>query len=785
MVISSKGLLPFILLAALVAQAERPIVTWSSDGLSGGQTVLITGEGFVPHKTEVVGIRLPDIAEHSIAELSRVTERPVNAERLRILRMDPQSLAVTLPADWHPGVYALWIGLGQEWSAPLLLNKAQPQWLFSNESVPGGELRIIGRNLACEGCQSRITIKAPDGRLRVLTAAKAEKYSLQATLPNDLPQGTYDVRVSNGLGGTNGWSDPLSLRIASPTPWPNQRFDVSHFGAQGDDNTDDTAAVRKAIAAAAQNGGGIVYFPAGVYRITEMLVMPEHVVLQGAARDRVWLTWPKWKDGSPEPIPAIIVGERNFGIQDLSISFQMPIHGIIAPYEPQTVHQPNPFYQVPDERIAAAGGVFIHNCTIRHLRFSPRLQKSDRRLQQSVGDPGGITVILGGPKISIRDSDIVSWGRSLVLQGVRSGIVAGNTLGNGRNGWYGFSGVEETIIENNQIEADDLEGTGGSVNREFPGRLPLSHVYIAHNRFRNIYGGEREALTFDNTSPSPHRWLGRVQSSSAQDTILESSNLNDHAVEGMQCLIVGGRGIGQFRTIVKSKPNEVHLDYPWLVEPDASSVVEIFYLPHDVIAFANEFHDSSVAVQLYGASYNFIVDGNTSTRGGGFWGYASYYPSGQQYQQKLWNHMAPMYYAQFLNNRVLDGYVYEQGPSTGNIGLGGMIGLVANPWTPQGMSIEVGFGIVIENNELNDAASIVVRTGIQDAQVSSVPIIHNVLVEGNRITAVKSGILIGPGTDGVVLRNNQTDQVVRLLVDRGQNTVTVNDSQIVKDSVGK
>src|SRR6266511_2634177 len=42
-------------------------------------------------------------------------------------------------------------------------------------------------------------------------------------------------------------------------------YDVTSFGAKGDGKTLDTAAINKAIATAASNGGGTVRFPAGTY----------------------------------------------------------------------------------------------------------------------------------------------------------------------------------------------------------------------------------------------------------------------------------------------------------------------------------------------------------------------------------------------------------------------------------------------------------------------------------------------------------------------------------------
>lgn len=54
------------------------------------------------------------------------------------------------------------------------------------------------------------------------------------------------------------------------------------YGAKGDGATDDAAAIQAAIDAAQAAGGGIVFFPAGTYRITVALTWKEGVWLLGA-----------------------------------------------------------------------------------------------------------------------------------------------------------------------------------------------------------------------------------------------------------------------------------------------------------------------------------------------------------------------------------------------------------------------------------------------------------------------------------------------------------------------
>jgi hypothetical protein len=60
----------------------------------------------------------------------------------------------------------------------------------------------------------------------------------------------------------------------------SMRFDVTEYGAVADGETDDTAAINKAITAAKDAGGGVVFFPRGTYRC--MAVRPKsYVSLQG------------------------------------------------------------------------------------------------------------------------------------------------------------------------------------------------------------------------------------------------------------------------------------------------------------------------------------------------------------------------------------------------------------------------------------------------------------------------------------------------------------------------
>lgn len=64
-----------------------------------------------------------------------------------------------------------------------------------------------------------------------------------------------------------------------------QIFNVkTGFGAVGDGVADDTAAAQDAINAAKAAGGGVVYFPRGIYLISTALKIPSNVTLEGAGK---------------------------------------------------------------------------------------------------------------------------------------------------------------------------------------------------------------------------------------------------------------------------------------------------------------------------------------------------------------------------------------------------------------------------------------------------------------------------------------------------------------------
>jgi hypothetical protein len=754
-----------------IAAAETPTVFWTSGFVSPGQSVMLVGGTFTKEITRVVGVRLADPKAARVPRGSKPVKGPGNAPALALLNVTPQSVTAVIPENWRPGVFVVWVGNGSSWSRPVFLNRARPEWLADEIAQAGSELSAVGKNLVSgrQGKETRVVLMT-EGRSYPAEVLLANPYQLKFRLPSALPEGDYRVWVHNGQGGELGWGEPLPLKVARATPWPQTFLDVKVLGARGDGSADDTAFVQTALAKARANGGGVVFFPPGVYRLREMLSVPTKTVLRGAGRDAVWLYWPKATTFKDMPdIPAVITGERQFGLEDLSLIFQMPLHGIVAPFDREGAKQNDPLGGISTSRMRQAGEVFIRRCNIRHLRFASRVYPNDKR-RESTGDWGGETISLAGDRLEITDSDIVSWGMPLSLRRTRFSRITGNVLGTGRSGWYGIHGGQNVIFENNLIEARDLEGTGGGFNW---GGWDLARIYAGGNRYRNTYGCEREALTFDNNNIRG-KWLGYASRIEPEKLSFAGASWKHGELAGLQCLIVYGKGIGQCRTVVTNETAQAVMDRPWDILPDATSVFSVATLPRDIIVYDNDAQDASVGVQLWGAAYNFVIDGNHSLRAGGFWGAggmrgSAVPPKGKGNYQPA----SPIYFAQFLNDRVDDGFVYDQGPSDGNVSLA-LIGLITGVDRGEGIPVMSSLGTIIRNNRLENRARIALRTGYSGpASATQGNVIADSLIEGNTMKEGPLGIEIGAGISGIVLRNNRFERVAIPIRDDGATTVKV------------
>jgi autotransporter-associated beta strand protein len=138
--------------------------------------------------------------------------------------------------------------------------------------------------------------------------------------PNAIPMIYWTNQVNNFLSRQ---AAQTNLYVATDAPW----------GAYGNGANDDTAAIQSALTAAGANGGGMVYVPAGKYRLTGTLDVPSGVELRGAfeLRHRTWpgadghakgtVLQPYGGQGTTNG-PVAIALEANSGLVGVTISYE-------------------------------------------------------------------------------------------------------------------------------------------------------------------------------------------------------------------------------------------------------------------------------------------------------------------------------------------------------------------------------------------------------------------------------------------------------------------------------
>jgi len=142
----------------------------------------------------------------------------------------------------------------------------------------------------------------------------------------------------------------IVVTVGESTPTAmSGHFDVRRFGAVGDGRTDDTAAFQRALDAAAEAGGGIVYAPRGNYLFEGHLNVPQAVTLAG-----LWQSVPAHNGirnrGLPKPTDdgtTFLVTDgvgREDGPAFITLNTNSTLKGVVLYYPEQNVDdEPKPY----------------------------------------------------------------------------------------------------------------------------------------------------------------------------------------------------------------------------------------------------------------------------------------------------------------------------------------------------------------------------------------------------------------------------------------------------------
>lgn len=198
----------------------------------------------------------------------------------------------------------------------------------------GGYIEAVGKNLAFPTSNTE-TLKNYDN-LKVLLVNKNgsvaknlpietvfSDYNLRVSVPLDTPDGDYELWLYSGYG----WSAPSLVTITESvkTKLLNQQTitvtDNPYTGdlIEGDRAQNATYYVQELLDILGEQGGGVLYFPKGIYRFNQPLIIPKNVCIVGSNMVETIFLWTSF-NWAYNNLPTYLLGaEGNSVIMNIDI----------------------------------------------------------------------------------------------------------------------------------------------------------------------------------------------------------------------------------------------------------------------------------------------------------------------------------------------------------------------------------------------------------------------------------------------------------------------------------
>ncbi|RKR79924.1 pectate lyase-like protein [Mucilaginibacter gracilis] len=645
-----------------------------------------------------------------------------------------QSLKFIIPGNWQEGVYSVKLIGGVE-SAGFYVNAPKVNWAISEEgflkATAGNYLRVQGKNLLRKGLTGQVVLIPVSGKniVRVKVSKAFDDYSVSINIPANVPVGEYHLYYHNGQGGKTAWSEPLKITVVNKSVdlWDKKVFNVKDFGAKGDGLNNETNAFRAALDAAGKNGGGTVYVPRGRYQLTGDLIMSPYTQLKGESRDLTQLFWNPLGWDTNELPNSLISGTHHFAIRDM-VLWSSRAWGVIMQTGPPTEQ----------------GQVTLENLLVRqNAELSGKIYqvKANRDVVEAeINSRWTKTgIILRGENLKIRNCEFNSAGMYTFF--AASGFIQNcrfERKGTGVNQPYMLVHPKGLIFEDCYKQADGY-GYAATVDE--------SHdFYEARNTIPYNYTNDREAMTFDGGSGG---YAGGIVSANGTTVILPSDATNkfqwvNNKWIGGGLFIIEGKGAGQFRRIVKHGQDTIQVDHPWVVTPDATSILSVTTVRHN-FAFVNNSVTDAGAYQFYGSTVNAVISGLKMNRCNGIVGRGSLLYHGKQ----------PNWYIDIVNCEFKEGN-YSHWWGIDDRGHSGYQSITLIGAGGTGLSI----GTIIRRNRLSQYSYIRTSPGGNPFAV------NDVIIEDNSFSIAKTAVMLGgsgSNTSNVLIHNNHYSEVDKKL----------------------
>jgi hypothetical protein len=612
-------------LAPVHSFAKRPAVSWISEGVTGGATFLICGDGFQPNKTEVLGW-VPEqpaaaqwdkeeIREASLERFLKVVAPKTPSKDAQPFTVIEQSSA-TLAArsrnnkinDSQVSVQTLWVRTPDGISDPVVVNKPIIWWSTPEFPAPGGLLRVFGRNMNClYGAGRSAMLRDAEGRLTTVewgtyypnSPRLTPSYEFELKLASNLPAGRYELYLHNGSGGDLGWSEPHPIIVRSDLVQPNRIVKAADYGAIPDDDADDNEAIQRAMDELSKAGGGVVQLGPGTFLLKQTLRVPSGVILRGNGEESTRLTVP------PETVFNTNL-TSTLGKDHLA-SFEKSMAPLVS-LANQCGLERLSIQGVQNTICALIGGEKgAKQISIRDAEFVNR---------ESVWHPygkylfSGNCVVVAGPidSLQIINSRFEGAEALFGLPGmIRRAVIAGNRFESyppERSDVFTLRNPVECLVENNFFE----EGKRGIVVQSQPPSGMAMHNVFSRNIVEHIRRGSN-AGEMELWEVSGSKRFEVVKSAGPDSLTTEHTQWKTNEFTGKLCLIVDGRGLGQYRLISGNTADRLVVDHPWKVNPSGGARFIVTPAAVENLILNDTDRDGDAALQFWGTCIGNVVAG--------------------------------------------------------------------------------------------------------------------------------------------------------------------------------
>jgi len=757
--------------------------------------MLVVGDGLAAGAVQARYLTVP--GPRSLGELQALVDAsaarspvppdapPKNAMNLSIRSTSDRVMVSSSP---HGGPYVLWVGsaaLG--WSHPRVVNQPRLWWLSQETAAPGTIVWGAGREVQGRFAEmARVILRRKsDGAvhitepLLIYPKSTTNNHTVYFWVPNELPDGDYEAIAYNGFGGPYGFSNPLPIKIARRAPRVTRIYQATEVGAKGDDADDDREAIQAALDKAAPDAA-TVYLAPGTYYTSGSIRVPDGVTLRGAGSDQTVLrilpgefgrTTPaedarvtaRWYAG-PGGAKPVLWGRQRFAIEHLAVR--------VGTYHLDEVPPTGPAILVFDPE-GPSENVTVRGCLIEHRIEVTRLPGSPMHLPCRSAE--GLVATRGTRNLAV--SDCVFRGmRCLMAERMHRGIIYNNRF-EGQPGLAGhpvsIQGPSDcAVIENILYNCP----TGILLSCTQNDRS-MTHNFVAWNSLELTRTGmgsdDGETLL---VHPMDNYDIDGAVTAAGPDSIgCQGADWSDKPWEDHFCLIVDGKGLGQYRRVVSHTADSFRVDRPWDVVPDSTSHFLVKVMSVENTFFRNALRNAEGATGMYMDLANVVQECLfESTLGLSLHGGARV--ARHNNKRQWW----VSYYNQLLGNKVYvrgcialicmsdvsDGRPMAAYPMFANVVAGNEI---ANPDHSVGWMLTGYWGSPTWSPD---------QAGVAFLQYGQLPPRGAIgarwtLIQDNLVTKAQTGIGINPWARETVLSNNTFTGVTTPVKDEGAGTIVL------------